>query len=236
MSDRKISICIPTFNRFEMTVNCATPVLNDDRVSEIIIVDDCSTNDSYEKLQWYFRDTYKVKLSRNATNIDCYFNKHKSVMKATNEYVGVWDSDNTFGMDYIDALFSMPDWDKKMMYQPCNAKPYFDFTKYSGLILTKHNVNNYLNTNLETMMNAANHFVNRAEYLMAWEGSQNPLTSDSIFTSFNWLKAGNTIKVTPDLTYQHYISPNNDGHYQTFSHLAVDFHKELLERFKNELK
>jgi glycosyltransferase involved in cell wall biosynthesis len=218
-----------------MTVNCVAHVLNDERVSEIIIVDDCSTDDSYEKLQWYFRDTPKVKLSRNQTNLDCYFNKHKSVMKASNEFCTVWDSDNNFGTDYIDALFDISEWGKHTMYIPEFASPHFSAKQWSGLEITKENVAQYAHTNLMTNLNAFNLFMNRDEFLRIWDGTVNPNTSDSLWVSFCWLKAGNKIKVTPNLIYQHYISSNNDGHYQLNYRKSIEFHEELMCKIR-ELK
>ena len=40
----KISICIPTYERDEILLESFSEIISDDRVSEIIILDDCSSN------------------------------------------------------------------------------------------------------------------------------------------------------------------------------------------------
>jgi len=44
---RTLSICIPTWNRVEMTLNSFKEVYNDDRVEAIVIVDDASDEHIY---------------------------------------------------------------------------------------------------------------------------------------------------------------------------------------------
>lgn len=229
---RKISICIPTYNRYQLTINSFAQVLNDERVSEIIIVDDASTDDSFEKLSDYFLDNDKVTVYGNAFNLDCYFCKHRVAELATNDWVIILDSDNTLTEEYLDAIYAIPEWDEKTIYQPQFAKPHFDFRQWSGLTITRENVSQYANTHLMTALNAMNFFINRDEYLKVWDGSVNPGSSDSLYFSYCWLNAGNKIYITPKLEYDHYISQKNDGHYQTNFHLYVDFHEKLMNQIK----
>lgn len=233
---RQISIAIPSWNRYEQTVNSFKNVIDDERIREVVIVDDASTDDSYDKLKWHFRDNNKVRIFKNETNLDCYFNKKKAMEKATSDFCILFDSDNTLGTDYIDALFNIAWWDKFTAYQPEFSKPHFDFRKHSGVTLTKSNVNDYLHTNLETALNAMNFFINREQFLKVWDGSIDPVTSDSIYFNFCWLKANNKIKITPHLEYDHFISEDGTGHYQQNHKRTGNFHQELLQRFKTELK
>ena len=59
---RTLSICIPTWNRVEMTLNSFKEVYNDDRVEAIIIVDDASDEHIYAKLKEECDKLSKVKL------------------------------------------------------------------------------------------------------------------------------------------------------------------------------
>ena len=52
----RITICVPTWNRFELTTKCFSRILNDSRISEIVINDDNSTDGSFEKLQEFYKD------------------------------------------------------------------------------------------------------------------------------------------------------------------------------------
>lgn len=231
---RTISLCIPTFNRYEMTLKLVMRVVNDERISEIIVVDDCSIDDSFENLQTVFANLEKVKLYRNSVNKDCYANKHHSIELATNDFCALIDSDNTITKEYLDALYAIEEWDAKTIYQPQWARPHFSVREFAGLTLTKENIQDYLKyDNLTTSLNACNHFVNREEYLKVWDGSVNPHTSDSIFFCYSWLKAGNKIHITKGLEYDHYVdSTGKTGHYNENRKRTGNFHEELLQKFK----
>ncbi len=230
--NRKIGVAIPTFNRFQMTIDSFKKVLHDDRISEICITDDASDDGSFGNLEWFFKNEKKVLLFENENNLNCYANKHQAVLNSASEFLCLWDSDNTFGKDYLDALYAIPEWDEKTIYLPSFPRPYFDAREWSGLMITKENVAQYANTHLMTNLNACNMFVNRYEYLKIWDGSVDPISSDSIYFSFLWLNAGNRILVTPNLEYMHFIDPAGRGHYQTHSHLARGFHDDLMRKIK----
>jgi glycosyltransferase involved in cell wall biosynthesis len=207
-------------------------VLDDDRVDSVTINDDASTDDSYTKLSAHFLHHPKVKVYGNGSNLDCYQNKHRAMLNSKGEWCCLWDSDNTFDARYLDALSAMESWDEKTIYQPCFARPHFDFREWCGLVLTKENVAFYTDTHLMTALNACNFFINRAQYLRAWDGSVDPITSDSIFFSYTWLKAGGKILITPWLEYDHYIDPGGQGHYQQNWQKTIEFHKDLMEKIK----
>ena len=230
---RKISIAIPTYNRFDLTVASFAQVLNDERVEEVVIVDDKSTDGSYEKLFERFKYERKVKVFQNDINLDCYANKHRAVKKCTGKWVIIFDSDNVLSKEYLDALYAIEKWDRTVCYNPQFARPCFDFRKWAGLTLTSGNVAEYVGTDLMTSLNAFNLFINRAEYLKEWDGSVNPLSSDSIFFSYTWLNAGNSIYITPGLEYDHKIHPDGSNHFTQNQHKTVDFHKNLMEKIAN---
>ncbi len=233
MSDnRKISIALPTWERFQQTIDSFKQVLHDDRVAEVCITDDASMDGSFGSLEWYFKLEPKVLLFENENNLDCYFNKHQAMQNTNSTWCVLLDSDNAISKDYLDALYAIPEWDEKTIYQPSWSRPHFDFRKWSGLTLTKENVAEYANTDLMTALNAMNFFINRFEYLQVWDGSVNPISSDSIYFSYCWLNAGNKIYITPNLEYEHYISPHNNGHYQLNQHKTVEFHKELMNKIR----
>ena len=79
VDERRISICIPTFQRVDMTLDSFKEVYDDERVSEIIIVDDASDISVFEELKSICDVLPKVKLYRNLTNQDCYFNKATAI-------------------------------------------------------------------------------------------------------------------------------------------------------------
>lgn len=231
MDNRKITLAIPTWNRYDLTVQCIQSTLYDDRVSEIVLVDDCSTDDSYSRLVLYCMDKPKVKLYRNDHNLDCYRNKKEAISKATNEWCIIFDSDNGLPSEYIDTLFSIDEWDERIAYQPSFARPHFDFRPHMGKVFDSQNVYQYTNTNLMTAFNAMNYFINRDEYLRIWDGSIDPVTSDSIYMNYCWLLAGNKVYVVPGLEYDHLV---HKGHYQENVHKTPKgFHNDIVNRIYN---
>lgn len=225
-----ISLCVTNFNREILLFQAIEQVLDDDRVSEIIISDDCSEYELYKRVVEHYKPFEKVKVSRNDTNIDCYRNKRKAVSLAKNEWVIVWDSDNIMTKAYIDMLYELK-WYKEFVCQPSFAKPHFDFRNVIGSY-NKSNVYKHVDKgNFATMLNAMNYFVNRDEYLKVWDGSVDPVTSDSIFQNYNWLKSGNSIYVVPGLEYEHTV--HNGSHYQQNNRRTPKgFHEGIIRKLK----
>jgi glycosyltransferase involved in cell wall biosynthesis len=199
--DRKISICIPTWERTDLLLDSFASVYSDNRVSEIVIVDDYSSEETY----------WKVK-----------------------EWVIVFDSDNQLSTAYLDKIFEQ-EWHADTILTPDFAMPQFDFRKYSGIALSKENISEYIDKPmLEVCLNAMNYFVNRDKYMEVWDETTDPVTSDSIYQAYNWLKAGYKIKIVDGLQYFHRVHP--ESHYATQNHRTPsNFHSDLLQKIR-ELK
>lgn len=234
LDERRISICIPTYNRVGMTLESFEQVYEDERVSEIVIVDDASDWGLFTDLKKICDGLEKVKLYRNLTNQDCYRNKQTAISFSDNNTDGciLLDSDNKIGVDYLNRLYSISEWDANTIYTPSFASPTFDFRAYEGLLITKENVAEYIDKPLfETMLNAANYFVHPFMYLEVWDGTKDPVTSDSIFQCYNWLLDGKSIYVVPGLTYQHKV--HEGSHYQNnVSRTPQGFHESILNNLR----
>lgn len=230
-----ISLCITTYNRIELLYESFAQVLNDPRVSEIVIVDDASDKIITRGSITEFTQKHgKIKAFFNKKNLDCYRNKREAISKATNEWVIIFDSDNIITTSYIDRIESLftAGLNPKTIYQPSFAKPHFNFTKYESFLIDKSNVGKYMvDPMFGTMLNAMNYFVNRDEYLKVWDGSVDPVTSDSIYQNYNWLKAGNSIYVVPGLEYEHRV--HNGSHYQNnVRRTPQGFHDKIVNKLK----
>ena len=226
-----ISLCLTTWNRDSMTFDSFRHVFNDDRISEIIIVDDHSDIRIYNSLVFMCNGLDKVKLYRNEENLGCYHNKRRSVELATNEWVIVFDSDNTLTKDYIDSIYHPKDWQPHMLYQPEWARPHFDFRKFSGTVISAFNVKGYLRQqHFTTMLNAMNFFINREEFLKIPHRKEETWTADSIYFNYLWLKAGNKIYVTPGMQYDHLV--HNGSHYKANVHKTGNFYNEVEQMLK----
>lgn len=226
-----ISLCITTYERTDLLFESFRQVIDDDHISEIVIVDDCSSLEVYNTIAWFIKDIPKVKLYRNEVNLDCYRNKKRSVEFATNEWVIVFDSDNVMTKSYVDSICEYF-WVKDTVYNPCFSKPHFNFTNFAGVHYAKHNVGIFINDpTFQTMLNAMNYFVNRDEYLRVWDGSIDPVTSDSLYQNYRWLEAGNSIYVVPGLEYEHRV--HDGSHYKNnVRRTPRGFHDSIIEKMK----
>lgn len=208
-----ISLCYTTYNRTQLLLDSFKGIADHEFISEIVIVDDKSDAKTFEWLLWNIAHKYpKVKLFQNQRNLDCFFNKREAIGKATNEWCILADSDNVFNKDYIDRCEQL--WisglNPRTVYQPSFAKPHFNFERWEGHLIDRNNVAKFMvDPTFSTLLNAANYFVNKYEYLKVWDGSIDPVTSDSIYQNLNWFKSGNNMYVVPGLEYTHRIDDHN---------------------------
>lgn len=234
-----ITIAIPTFNRTTLLYESFAQVLEDPRISEVVIVDDASEYLTYEEIVIKFEGHSKVKIFRNDKNFDCYRNKREAVSKATNDLVILLDSDNIITPEYMDSFVDrdisgglMMAGFRSTILQPSFAKPHFDFRQFEGAEITRKNVHQYMHvTNFETMLNACNFVMHRDEYLRVWDGSIDPVTSDSIYFNYKWIEAGNSIYVVPNMHYTHRV--HDGSHYKNNNKRTPrGFHESIVEKLK----
>lgn len=229
-----ISACFTSFNRTELLYDAISPFIKDDRITEIVISDDCSHLELYNTIYWQFASIEKIKIYRNETNLDCYRNKAKAVERAKSEWVMILDSDNIFTKEYIDRIENLivAGLNDRTIYQPEFARPHFNFSHISGVNLNKANIAQYIEKgNTSTMLNAMNYFVNRSEYLRVFDSELDPVTSDSIYQNYNWIKGGNSIYVVPGLQYEHRV--HNGSHYQNnVRRTPPMLHNDIIDKLK----
>ena len=200
----KISICVPTWNRFHHTINCFWTILSDERVQEVIISDDNSTDDSYLRLLNFYKDEPKVKIFKNKERLKVHGNKHCAINHASSDWCILFDSDNTIDVSYLDKIYEL-DWKPNTIYQPSFAKPHFDYRSLCN-IYNKNNIKDHIDKKMfDCMLNTQNFFVNRAEYLKTWQNDDNIAGADSIFFNYLWLARGNKIEVVDGLEYNHLV-------------------------------
>lgn len=228
---RKISIAITTFNRYDLLLESFKQVLDDDRVDEIVIVDDHSTPNIIHSLKALHFSNNKVKIFYNDINLGVYRNKKRSVELCKNSWVIVFDSDNILTKEYLDKLFEIENWDTHTIYLPVKAKPKFDYTMFSGMTFTKENIAPYVRQGqFDCMINCMNDFRNRDEYLKWWDISVEPISADSIYVNYLQLRAGNKLYVVPGLEYYHRV--HTGSHYVQNQHRSTIFHKKIMDRLK----
>lgn len=206
MNNKKISLCLTNYNRFESLIMAFEKVIDDDRISEIIISDDKSDIDICNRLRNRFENNSKVKIHRNDINIGMSLNKCKAISLATNEWVIILDSDNIIDADYIDSLYDLLEWNIDTIYQPDWAWENFDFRAYSGMLIDKDSNKKYLNEPMYyCFLNACNYFVHKKRYIETYEHNSEIKEVDTMWHNYNHLKAGGKFYFVPEMKYVHTV-------------------------------
>ncbi len=228
-----VTLAITTFQRDYMTHGSFKWVRDDPRISEIVIVDDCSELHIFESLQRMVDGFEKVKLYRNEKNLGCYHNKRRAVELSSNEWVILFDSDNVLRSDYLDAFYTkdflgIP----TCIYAPSFAKPHFDYRRFGGATFTGSEIKHFIDQkDFDCLINTCNFFVNREEYLNVFDQSiKEPWTADTLYFNYCWLKAGNSIYVVPGMEYEHLV--HDGSHYKENVRKTGNFAKEIMDKLR----
>jgi glycosyltransferase involved in cell wall biosynthesis len=225
---QKISLCLTNWNRYELLLKSFEKVLFDERVSEIVISDDCSDKDIYEKVLAYAGLYPKIKVYRNENRLGVHGNKHQSVIRATGEWCIVFDSDNEISKEYIDKLLECQ-WKPTRILAPDFAEPAFDYRMFSDIVFMRKNVRLYIGKRrFDALLNTMNYFVNREHYLEVWQSKPDIIGADSIFFNYLWLNSGREIQVIRNLRYKHLV--HDASYYQSVARASVPLtrHYEVL--------
>lgn len=202
-----LSLCITTYNRYELLKESYAQVIDDPRISEIIIVDDCSTEPgTKEKVNSLAGG--KVKVFHQVENRGMSRNKADAISYASNPWVLIFDSDNIIGPDYLDAFYKMLNGGQPLediIYCPDFSRPTFDYSSLSGKLFTpkmvKHQIgeDNFLNM----AMNTCNYIVNRDLYLKTYKYNPDHIASDTVWFNYNWMQGGGFFYFVPGMQYFH---------------------------------
>lgn len=213
----KISLCITTFNRSELTIESFSKVYDHELIDEIIIVDDASDEEIYDALELRvdlrlaaYGDN-KIKLFRNENNLGMSLNKAEAISKAKNKWVIILDSDNILYPEYLDELAKQANasgfkygLQNNVIYCPVKAEPDYDFSQWAGQFISKANAKDYLHLKeFRVFINACNYVVNREKYLEVYKYDETIKESDTIYFNQLWLAAGCSFYFVPGMSYYH---------------------------------
>ena len=101
-----LSIIVPCYNSFslmEKNLKWISKYLNDE--CEVIFVDDCSTDDTFDKLKKYCTDSEKkVSVIKNECNGGPGISRNNGLQRAKGEYVTFLDSDDFFSEEFMKII------------------------------------------------------------------------------------------------------------------------------------
>ena len=110
MSKNKlISIIVPCYNVEKYVEKTLLSIINQTYENiEIIVVEDCSTDNTYTILQKIQKQySSKIKLYKNEKNGGLAYTRNRGLEHATGEYIGYIDSDDYIDNNYFEELISI---------------------------------------------------------------------------------------------------------------------------------
>lgn len=96
-----VSVILPTFNRYKLLGSAIDSVINQTTgIWELIIVDDGSSDDSFERVRKYQEDYENIRYLRHS-NRKLPFSLNAGIQCASGEYITFLGSDDTYKSDHL---------------------------------------------------------------------------------------------------------------------------------------
>ncbi|MGB7711052.1 MAG: glycosyltransferase family 2 protein [Microcoleus sp.] len=108
MNSEKVSVIIPAFNAAETLAEAVASVVNGSyQHLEILIVDDCSTDDTSKVAAKLAESDPRIQFLRNPQNYGVSKSRNLMIDRATGEYVAFLDSDDTWEPNKLEFCLQM---------------------------------------------------------------------------------------------------------------------------------
>lgn len=211
-----LTLALTVYNRYEMLLESFAQVIDDPRIDEILIMDDASAPEYWNKIKELPKFNPKIKVVRQLENRNMSRNKRDAIFNSKNEWVIIFDSDNVIDKSYVDALEAEGELIKRIIYCPSWARPNFDYRKFERKVFSIPHIfpdskgslgerPDLKDSMLNCLFNTCNYVVNRDEYLRVWKENKEMVATDTIFFNYLWLKEGNYFTVLPGMHYDHRV-------------------------------
>lgn len=110
MNQPKISVIMPVYNTKQWVWEAIKSILNQTfKDFEFIIVDDCSTDGSYEICSEYAKKDERIRLYRNEKNGWVAYTKNRLISLATTNYLASQDSDDVSFLNRLELEYKFLD-------------------------------------------------------------------------------------------------------------------------------
>jgi hypothetical protein len=227
----KITLAIPFYNTSQYFSDCIKYALDDDFIDEIVVNDDCSTQEHLNNLINIVEslNTNKIKLFRNESNIGAFRNKYQTVLNCSNEWIYMLDSDNHPFEETYNLIKDIPNTDPNICYCPShlyckndNVTSYENISDYNfgydliGIEESKESLNNGTEW-FNWFVNSGNYIFNKNTYLSLLEEPFKDFTvpllhADTAAAFYYWLKNGGKFKVVEGLRHHHRLRLDSNWH------------------------
>lgn len=110
----RVSVVIPNFNNEQYIEEAIKSVQNQSlKDIEIIIIDDCSTDYSWNIIQQIAKSDSRIKIIQNKKNSGAGLSRNAGLDIATGEFIKFLDSDDTMDLDVLEIMYNTAQETKK---------------------------------------------------------------------------------------------------------------------------
>lgn len=101
-----ISVIVPCYNVEKYVIKCLDSLVNQDQKGiEIIVVDDCSTDNTRQLLNDYIDSNPKIRYIKNEKNLGLAYSRNVGLKESKGKYIGFIDSDDYVSNNYYKGLY-----------------------------------------------------------------------------------------------------------------------------------
>lgn len=229
----KISVIVPVYNVEKYVEKCLDSLFNQTYKNlEIVIVNDCSTDNSKEIIEKKIKGKKNVIFFSNQENSGLSFTRNVALEKSTGEYIGYIDSDDYIPENYYESLMNTIEKEKADI-AVCDMKSVYEMT---GQVLrttcgTKENKKiDFINNGLAA--SACNKLFKR-ENISEYQFAVGKVNEDLAVVLPTIIKANKV--AYNDETFYNYVQRENSIQNGSFSENRFDIFygvEETLERIK----
>jgi len=241
----QISLCIPTYNRFDTFLEKNLKLyLDNPYIHEIIITDEDGKD--MEKIKNNFSSP-KLFVYKNDSILGAFLNKSRAVSLAKHEWICLMDSDNYAPPSYFEAWKKYTEQhglEPKKIYMPIQTfqpnKKGFDYTEFKDMQLNHTNTSEYNLDKLNTALNTGNYIFHKTNYLESnqfFPGLHTSCQSVEVFLrNVLLLLNRSTFVMVPEMKYEHIVHKGSyflqhsrqfEQHYQTVLDIYQNIEKYL---------
>lgn len=230
-----ITVVVPCYNVEKYVEKCIDSIINQTYKNlEIILVEDCSTDNTYEIIKKYLKKDKRIKIVKNEKNSGLSFSRNVGIKESTGKYIGFIDSDDYINEDfYMNLMTAMKK--EKAEVSICDMKVVFEDTKVEHnspcFINEKFSLENVVNSGLAA--SACNKLFNK-ELLSKYLFEVGKVNED-IAVVIPALVNAKKIAYAKD-AYYYYVQHNGSIQNSRFSDKRFDIFygvKTTLERIKD---
>lgn len=217
----KISLCIPTYKRFDQfLLHNLVRYLQNPYIDEIVISDE--NGEDAQKIALRFQNEPKLKVYTNSSILGPFLNKNRVVSLASNEWICLMDSDNYASPAYFEAWIAYIKsygLSSKKVYLPMHTNPQsnhagFNYTQFQHLRLDGKTIVEYGFEPLSMLLNTGNYVFHKKNYLDSnrfldhyhRDGLKYGLdVQDVVFKALLLCLNHSTLVLVPDMSYDHVV-------------------------------